>query len=313
MKKQKIQMRKHELDRNRIREHMIEKHAKKRRVRTVIYLLNIAIICVATCIIFFAILNMNSTVYNIDIFYNNDDEYPKFKIEDIINDTSSSPTISNVVEKGENEFISLRDYSYYDPNPEVIIIDEKKEPIDVINENIGLDIIETDFGNLVRYDLPDVYYPGLDYSSFQPFMGYKHIKDKSSQAYNVVYSDKCYSDENGFRRYKTDMETQLTINSQDDYVIALGTFYKEKGTAGSRYLIITSTGMYTAITGDEKADEDTDQYHMFSPHKNGSCAGIIEWIVDESNLNRDIKKHGTVTKGPVEALHGNILYIYKIN
>lgn len=313
MKKREIQMRKRELNRKELIDRMIEKRDKKRRVRTTIYLLNVAIICLAICVIFFAILNMNSTVYNIDIFYNNDDEFQKFKIEDIINTSDTSVTMSKSDDKQRNEFTSLRDYSYYDPNPEVIIINEKKDPVTVINENIGSDVIETDFGTLVRYDLPDVYYPGLDYSSFQPFMGYKHIKDKTSQAYHVVYSDKCYSDENGFRRYGTDSETQLTINSQDDYVIALGTFYKEKGTAGSRYLIVTSTGMYTAITGDEKADEDTDKYHMFSPHKNGTCAGIIEWIVDESNLNHDIKKHGTITKGPVEVLRGDILYIYKIN
>ena len=47
---------------------------------------------------------------------------------------------------------------------------------------------------------------------------------------------------------------QFTIDGQDDYMIALGTFYKEKGTAGNRYLIETTTGAYTAITGSEKAD-----------------------------------------------------------
>ena len=46
-----------------------------------------------------------------------------------------------------------------------------------------------------------------------------------------------WTDEYGLRRYKVS-EDQFTINGKDDYVIALGTYYKEKGTAGSRYIIV---------------------------------------------------------------------------
>lgn len=193
-------------------------------------------------------------------------------------------------------------------DPPVVEID----PATLLAENLGNPTIEIDGSVLRRYDLPDKYYPGIDFSSFQPYMGYKCITNKSSQAYKITRSEMAYNDEYGMRRYRTTPD-QFTINGQDDYVIALGTFYKEKGTAGSRYLIVTSTGMYTAITGDEKSDAHTDPRHMFSTHQDGSCAGIIEWIVDQENLESSMRRAGTITAGPIEPLKGEILHIYGIN
>lgn len=182
----------------------------------------------------------------------------------------------------------------------------------VLTTSLGNPSIEVDGTILTRYDLPDKYYPGIDFSSFQPYMGYKCITNKSSPAYKVTRSEYAYNDEYGMRRYQT-TDDQFTIDGQDDYVIALGTFYKEKGTAGSRYLIVTTTGMYTAIAGDEKSDSHTDSRHMFSLHQDGSCAGIIEWIVDQENLERTMKRAGTITAGPIVPLQGEILHIYGIN
>lgn len=182
---------------------------------------------------------------------------------------------------------------------------------EVIENNIGDSIINVDEYVLERYNLPNAYYSGLDYSSFQPFMDYRTVSNRNSPAYKISHSEYAYTDENGLRRHKVE-EGQISIDGKDDYIIALGTYYKEKGTAGSRYLIVTSTGMYTAITGDEKSDYNTDSLNMYSSHGNGK-AGLIEWIVDIRNLNYDIKSHGTITRGPVEELTGEILYIYKIN
>ena len=101
-------------------------------------------------------------------------------------------------------------------------------------------------------------------------------------------------------------------NNQDDYIIALGTFYKKKGLTGNRYLIVTTTGKYTATTGDEKSDMHTDKKHMFSKH--GGKAGLIEWIVDlrSGKFPSIIKRYGSVTKGPIMAMQGKILHIYEI-
>lgn len=207
--------------------------------------------------------------------------------------------------------------------PEKIVIEQSNvemvemkpvDPIEVVNDQMGNDVIEISNGSntiLRRYDLPTKYYPGLDFSSFQPYMDYRCITDKSSPAYAVTRSVNTYNDEYGLRRYVT-TEDQFTINGQDDYVIALGTFYKEEGTAGSRYLIVTTTGMYTAITGDEKDNRHTDAMNMYSLHADGTCAGIIEWIVDTETLESNMKRSGTITKGPVKVLQGEVIQIYGI-
>lgn len=219
-------------------------------------------------------------------------------------------TVSEVIDSAENNLMIIQEEA---ASVEIIepIIEEEVDTVTIVEDSIGDDLINVDGLSLKRYDLPDVYYPGLDFSSFQPYMGYNKVTNKKSPAYAITHSEHAYTDENGLRRYKT-TEDQFTIDGKDDYIVALGTFYKEKGTAGGRYLIVTSTGMYTAITGDEKADVHTDSRNMFSLHADGTFAGIIEWIVDTKNLDRDIKRAGSVTAGPDEVLQGEILYIYGI-
>lgn len=192
--------------------------------------------------------------------------------------------------------------------------ENKEEVVEVVDRTIDEFIGEKDFefnGNMFHgYDMPNIYYPGIDYS-FEPYMDYKCITNKSSPAYAVSHSENAYTDEYGLRRYVTS-DDKFKINGQDDYIIALGTYYKPKGECGSRYLIVTTTGMFTIITGDEKADRDTDDRNMFSVHKDGSCACIVEWIVDTSCLETTMRRAGTITAGPVEALKGEITHIYRI-
>lgn len=189
-------------------------------------------------------------------------------------------------------------------------VPELEEEVD-LESLLGDDIISIDGSTLTRYDLPNVYYPNIDHSSFQAWMPYKSVNDVTSESYKVVHSENTYVDEVGLLRYKTTAD-QFTIDGADDYVVALGTYYKEKGTCGSRYLVVTENGMYTAIAGDEKDDRHTDKYNMFAYH-NGGVAGVIEWIVDPNKLDPDIKTIGSVTAGPVDVINGEILYIYMID
>lgn len=183
--------------------------------------------------------------------------------------------------------------------------------VSTINMLVGADTLNLGTSILTNQILPTKYYGNIDFSSFQPYMSYKKITSKSSPAYKISHSENAYTDEYGFRRYKTNSENQITINEQDDYIVAMGTFYKEKGTAGERFLVTTTTGAFTVITGDEKADQDTDSMNMFTTHK-GSAA-ILEWVVDEDKLESEVKQSGTVTSSSMEALHGTITSIYKIN
>lgn len=187
----------------------------------------------------------------------------------------------------------------------------RKGSMEYVNDNLGEDEIEIFGSVLVSYDLPSSKYGDIDFSSFQPYMDYRAVTNKNAPAYKVCYSENAYTDENGLRRMKVSDE-QFSIDGNDDYVVALGTFYKEKGTAGQRYLVVTSTGMFTVIAGDEKSDAHTDQYNMFTTHSRSSA--MIEWIVDTRYLPNEVKQTGDVTEGidMDEAIKGEIQYIYEI-
>jgi len=234
-------------------------------------------------------MNIDPTIIE-DNFVGIDIYHPN--VEDGIEEVENKPT---------NDIIPIHEV-------EIEVIEEV-EPI-TLEDQLGNDTIIIDNAMMTRYDLPNVYYEGIDFSSFQPYMYYTAITNTSAPAYHIVHSQNCYTDEFGLRRYKV-TEDQFSIDGQDDYVIALGTYYKPKGVVGNRYLIVTTNGMYTAITGDEKADYHTDSMHMFTSHGNNK-AGIIEWIVDYGNLAYGMRQSGTVTIGGPEVVAGEILYIYGI-
>lgn len=178
-----------------------------------------------------------------------------------------------------------------------------------VMNSLGSSTITLDNNILVNYDLPSSKYVNMDFSSFQPFMDYKKVTNESTPAYAVCHSENAYTDENGLRRMRLSKD-DFRIDGQDDYIVALGTFYKTKGTAGQRYLVVTSTGMFTITAGDEKSDNDTDQYNMVTTHAISSS--MIEWIVDTKVLNKDVLRTGDVTEAPVKAIQGEIQYIYEI-
>lgn len=177
--------------------------------------------------------------------------------------------------------------------------------------NMGVNV-----GNhkLTQYALPNAYYGNnIDFTTMQPFMDYRYVTAVGTGSYSICHSVNAYTDSYGLRRYKTTAD-QLTVNGADDYVIALGTYYKPYGVVGTRYLIITSTGAYTAITGDEKADDHTDPYHMYGYcGVYGEYAGLIEWVVDERYLEPSVAVGGTITASSIEKFQGEILAIYLID
>lgn len=186
--------------------------------------------------------------------------------------------------------------------------------LDMIKECQGsAKIYVDDQITLVKYALPEQFYKYIDHSTFQPYMCYSKVTNRRTPSWRVLNSKEAYSDKYGFRRIKLNPE-DFSINGKDDYVIALGNYYKKKGTAGDRFLIITSTGMYTATVGVEKSDNHTDKKHMCTFHGNGKYAGVIEWVMDvrSGKVSRKIRSAGTITSGPIEELNGKIKYIYKI-
>ena len=193
-----------------------------------------------------------------------------------------------------------------------VVVSSEEDIYDNLDEE---ELWTTDGECLEQQDLPsDIYGKETDFSSFQPYMDVDCITSEGTPAYEVCNSWRTYVDENGLLRSIPD-ENQFNLGL-DDYVVAMGTYYKEKGTAGTRYLIVTTTGMFTVITGDEKDDAHTEGYNMGTIHvdsEGNESLAILEWIVDEEQLDSDISTYGTVTAGPIEVLRGDITNIYKIS
>ena len=178
-----------------------------------------------------------------------------------------------------------------------------------IRKKIGNDFIKLKNHTLIKCNTPDKYYKNIDYS-FLTYESYKSITRKQSKSYKLLNSNRAYTDSLGFRRYKID-EKQFSVISDDDYFIAIGNYYKPKGSSGNRFLLVTDKSMYTVIVGDEKDDRHTDKLNMFSwrPNNRGN---MIEFIVDIKKLEKSVRTRGCVTASKNEIINGKIQYIYKI-
>jgi hypothetical protein len=253
-------------------------------------------------IITLIIFNRSQSITRADAIYEN-------KINQIYLNNKSTELIYSLRYNARNN-INFTDFLRSERAITNVFKREHDNLLPKVRRDLGSEKILINNGYLLKYDLPDKYYK-IDYSSFQPYMHYEAISNKNSSAYKITRHKNAYTDKNGFRRYRTDRNS-FKVNNEDDYMIALGHHFNEKGLAGVRYLIVTTEGMYTAITGDVKARNHTDSKNMFSKH--GSKAGMIEWIIDRKhkNLDSNILKHGTVTKSRNKILQGKVLYIYKI-
>lgn len=136
----------------------------------------------------------------------------------------------------------------------------------------------------VSMELPNVN------TSFKSYMSYKAITSKGSLQWK--YRQLAYTDESGFRR----------IN--DDYVVALGTYYSQQ--CGERFRITLSSGkVFTAITGDIKSDRHTDSTNRYIP-KNGN---VVEFLVDVGSISKKSRQMGDMSYSGFE---GSIISIEKL-
>lgn len=93
-----------------------------------------------------------------------------------------------------------------------------------------------------------------------------------------------YSDEQGCRRYG------------DYYIVGLGSTYANR--IGETFEVELSTGViFRIITGDMKADCDTDETNRYTPcmnYNNENCANIIEFIIDKEVMDAKAYQWGGV-------------------
>lgn len=132
-------------------------------------------------------------------------------------------------------------------------------------------------------------------SDMKSYMDYRAIKSKSSKQYKLQQLPEVYTDENGYRRLG------------EHYMIALGTYYSPS--AGYIFKIKLDTGReFTAVTGDIKADKDTDETRR--QHKKDKS--VVEFIVSQDKIHPLAKNGGSMSKCPNSNMKGNVVKIEKI-
>ena len=145
---------------------------------------------------------------------------------------------------------------------------------------------------VIKVEKPEFEIPSGD-TAFKSFMSYRAITNTRSAQYQL--QQKCWTDDEGLRRLN------------DDYVIALGTYYAEY--IGERFKITLDTGeSFTAVIGDFKADRHTDSKHQYYDSGNGR-KNIVEFVVDTRELNRKARRMGDISY--ISGFEGNIRSIEK--
>lgn len=138
-------------------------------------------------------------------------------------------------------------------------------------------------------------------TSFKPWMSYKCITNKNSPQYKYI-KQWGWSDYEGFMR--ADGEKDLGIND-NYYMVAMGSYYGTK--IGTKYRIVTDTGrVFYAVLADCKADIHTNKTNQY-----GSKYNVVEFLVDTSKLNKNVKLHGSANV--YMPLNGSIISIEKID
>lgn len=162
----------------------------------------------------------------------------------------------------------------------------EEEPATTVEATVPTkEVVDIPVIRYVPYSIPD------GDTSFKSYMDYRTITNKSSSQYKL--QEKAWTDDEGLRR----------IN--DDYIIALGTFYADK--IGRRVRITLDTGeSFTAIVGDFKANCHTDNTNRYTSAGNGS-KNVVEFIVDTHKMNKKPKQMGDISycygmKGNVQSI-----------
>ena len=139
-------------------------------------------------------------------------------------------------------------------------------------------------------------------SSFKTWMNYKAVTNKSSPQYKFI-RQYGWSDNEGFMRCSGERDLGI---EQDYYLIALGSYYGT--TIGTKYRITLDTGnVFYGVLADCKSNSHTNSTNQYVlKNKN-----IVEFLVDKSKLNKDVKKMGSANV--YMPLNGKVIKIERID
>lgn len=142
--------------------------------------------------------------------------------------------------------------------------------------------------------------PSVD-TSFKTYMDYRMVTNTASPQYKFI--DRwSWSDYDGFMR--CDGESDFGVD-QNYYLVALGSYYGT--TVGTKYRFTTSDGnVFYGVLADFKSNYDTNSTHQYSYNQD-----IIEFLVDTSQLIRNVKVWGSANVYP--GLSGSITNVERMD
>lgn len=151
--------------------------------------------------------------------------------------------------------------------------------------------------------------PSIEDTSFKGYMCLHTVTSTTSYQYKFLHSGdyEFTTNENGILMYG------------DYYVVAMASYYTGYK-VGSTFRITLDSGIvFDVITGDEKADCDTDANHMYRPKSEGR-GEIIEFIVACGMDGKSCNQYHTMTGeeralGSLSSLgfQGNVVKIEKLD
>ena len=151
--------------------------------------------------------------------------------------------------------------------------------------------------------------PNISDTSFKGYMCLHKVTYVDSYQYKFLHSGdfEFHTDENGILMY------------DNYYVVAMASYYT-KYKVGSTFRITLDSGVvFDVITGDEKADKDTDELNMYRPKSNGR-GEIVEFIIACGAEGANCNKYHTMSAehralGNLSSLgfQGNVVKVEKLD
>lgn len=151
--------------------------------------------------------------------------------------------------------------------------------------------------------------PDLVDSSFKGYMCLHKVTSRSSKQWEFLHSGKyeLHTDKNGILMY------------ENYYVVAMGSYYTNYKVGSTFRITLDSGVVFDVITGDEKADIDTDSLNMYRPKGSGH-GEIIEFLIACGAEGASCNKYHTMSAkhramGDLSSLgfQGDVIKIEKLD
>lgn len=272
-------------------------------------------LCITICVtIYFVFLSMSCTEflsvrkYTGDTFIRNYNTSFKsvFQVNNVNNVAEGTDSISlgSIQYNPEEAYL---DWSSIEAERERIRLESKKLK-DKLEEEKNKPTTPIHSASTVKVE-GSMDLPNISDTSFKGYMCMHTVTATDSYQWKFLHSGdfKFHTDENGIMMY------------EDYYVVAMASYYTNYKVGSTFRITLDSGVVFDVITGDEKADADTDSNRMYRPKSNGR-GEIVEFIIACGSEGEVCNNYNTMTSehralGNLSSLgfQGNVVKVEKLD